>query len=44
LPSRPPPSNSQRDHRPMTLNLVFTILAVIAVAVFVLDAITPPRR
>jgi hypothetical protein len=28
----------------MTLNLALTILAAIAVAVFVLDAITPPKQ
>jgi hypothetical protein len=37
-------SDNQRDHLPMTLTLALTMVAAIAFAVFVFDAITPPKR
>jgi hypothetical protein len=33
-----------RDYRAMTPDLALTMLAAIAFAVFVFDAITPPKR
>jgi hypothetical protein len=40
----PPAHCLSRHYRPMTLDLALTVLAGIAVAVFVFDAITPPKR